>query len=308
MAEHTSGKNKKTLIAVAIVAASVAAYTLIGSNQDITVIQNTESSVTYDRIEPLTVADAWQEEAADALIESKQDKNQAPANNPEKTNGYSLDYSVIHEEIGKIRLTENGDVVIDDIALRALRKAFPSHQLNHSPEMMAELIEIIKAGLPGPAGEQAADIVNKFFEYAKSQRELANIYGDTKYNTGDQQEAFNQTKALREMHFGEEVANQLFGKEEKETKFIADTFEITTNKTLTDEEKAQAKIQLKNDYVSSVINNWESRHQAYKDALNSLTNESQLEDQELKQALMELQLEHFSIEELRTIHKANVEL
>ncbi|GAA6133754.1 hypothetical protein NBRC116188_05430 [Oceaniserpentilla sp. 4NH20-0058] len=305
MSENKLG-NKKFIISAGALAVIIAGASFIDTGSNITVISNTQSSLEPSHLKPITVADVWQGETSNT--DNNIQNPDRSENAEEKQTSYTLNYSLIHDEIGKIRLTSDGNVIADDIALKALRMAFPSSRLNHSPEMIEELLNIIKDGLPAPAGEQAADIIQKYFEYAKAHNEIASIYGDIKFNHENREEILTHTQALREQYFGEELTTQLFHQEDKKTEYMLETHEIAVNKQLTPDEKRQAQLKLKDEYVASVINQWESRYQAYEEASKSIKGNPQLKGDELKNALRNLQIEHFSIDELQTLHKANFKL
>lgn len=304
----TATKKNIIILASAIIAISLG-YSLIGTEPEIAIVKNTESSFKSNPSNQLTVADVWKIENNTANSDANLNENiNQTEDTQKKERTYSLDYTMLHKEIGKIRLTEDGNIIVDDIALKALERAFPKNRLNHTPEMMEEMLAIIKQGLPGKAGEQAADIIQKFFEFAKAKKELDSVYGDVNLAPSNREEALEENKALRRLYLGEELATQLFDKSDKESGFMHDTLEIARNKEMSQEEKEKAKNKLSLEYLGSVLTNWDSRYQAYQSASTSIQQNQSLDSDEIKHALIELQKESFTIEELKTIRRANIRL
>lgn len=304
MSESIFKKNKKTIMTASTLLTIAAGISLFESESSVTIIENTESSMA-----PLTIASAWQLEAK----KSPNNQLEHDLSKPENTSiikkkDYTIDYGMIHEEIGKIRLAEDGSIIIDDNTLEALRRAFPSYRLNLPEEMLNEIEAILKEGLPGISGQQAAEIIRKFYEYAHAKKEMASVYRNNNLKQESREEAKAVEKALRSLYLGDELAEQLFDQEDKEKSYMHEIHEIATNKELTPEQIKEEKQELSNQYLASLIHNWESRYQAYQVELSTIEQDGTLDDEETREAIMNLQKESFTIDELRTIKKANVSL
>lgn len=309
MSKNKTINPKKTIITASVLLSALIGFTIFNSGSKVTIINNNAPSITPENFKPLTVASAWQGEVkalpnANKMNEHLSKKDES--NGEEK--GFVLDYAMIQQEIGNIRLTEDGNIIIDDIALKALRRAFPPYRLNLTPEMLDEIEEIMKKGLPGVAGIEAADIIRKFYEYAQAKKEMASVYRDINLSQGSREEAEAQEESLRTLYLGEELAAQLFEKEDKETSYMHSTFEIATNNDMTAEQKEEAKRKLSIEYLSSLIDNWETRFHAYQVTLNSIKQDSSLSEAEIKDAIINLQKDSFTIEEFKAIRRANVNL
>lgn len=304
MSNNTISNRNRVIIGASTLAAIVIGFSFIGENSEVTIIENPKSSIVH--VKPLTIASAWQGET-----------NTLPnADNVDDQLGKQVEisaakkewYTMIHQEIGKIRMTEGGDIVIDDITLKALRKAFPSYGLNLTAETLDEIEEIMKKGLPGKAGVQAAEIIRKFYEFSKAKKEMASAYSDINITQGNREEMLVQTKQLRTLYLGDELATKLFDKEDKQTAYMYDTFDIATDKEMTPEQKEEAKRKLSTQYLASLINNWDARYESYQESSNVIKQDQSLNKEDIKEALIDLQKESFTIEELKTIRKANITL
>jgi len=309
MSDIKPKSNKKLIIGLTSTIIAVVAYLSFGTNSQVQIIENTESSLNTDAIKPLTLADAWQgvkikktaiptvQEVKDSIKNSGEDEEKAET-------PITLDYEYIHEEIGKIRLTENGDVVIDGHTLNALRQAFPSSRLKLTPAMLEELQAIMKEGLPAPAGEQAADIIKNFYDYAVAKREMDTIYRDVSTNLSHE-EALAEEKVLRNLYLGEEVANELFAVEDRNSEYMLKAFEISADENLSKEEKIEKRNELKHSYIEPLIDNWSDRYSEYKEEANKLK-ASDLDQKALRAELDKLKSERFNKEELDIIVGGNI--
>ncbi|GAA6133748.1 hypothetical protein NBRC116188_05370 [Oceaniserpentilla sp. 4NH20-0058] len=300
--------NKKLILAGLATVIVISGVSFLNTGSEITLIENQETSLS--KYEPLTLADVWQGE-----VKTKNSRNlekvekitkQAEEDTPQESE-ITLDYSLIHEEIGKIRLTEDGNVIVDDIALKALRKAFPRNRLNHTPEMIEELQNIILKGLPGSAGEQASEIVKNFFDFQQAKKEMEQVYRDINIASGGHEEKLAEMKILRELYLGKEVAEQLFGTEDRNAEIMLRSIKIANDQSLTPEEKIEKRAQLNKEFIKPDVNNWENRYSAYRAELKSI-NLADLEKEDKKAAINDLQEKHFNKDEIETISKSNISL
>jgi len=295
---------KKILITAAVALPLLIIFLTLNNQTNIKVIESTPS--TKPR-QPLTIAEAWQQPSSNqSYAESPQTPStQRPVDHSDID--ITLDYAFIYEEIGKIRLNEDGSVVIDSLTLHALRKAFPAHKLNLTPELMKELSEMIEAGLPGRAGKEASEIIRNYYAYALAKEELNHIYDDINLNRNNHKDALNEIKALRSAYLGDYISQHLYKDEDKIADYMIDAFEIATNQSLTQEEKTTKHTELRHSKIQQSITNWPERYSNFLMEKQNIM-DSSLTTKEKNTAIKQLQQQHFKKDELDLITSMDIEL
>ena len=171
------------------------------------------------------------------------------------------DAVAVYKVLQGIRLDENGRVVPDQAAMQALEKGYSELGPNLSPQDMAELQELIRVGLPGPAGEEAAQILDNYYRFRAAEVEFNGQMenrlrmtqtGSNALPTGDR---YEELVELRRSYLGKEVADRLFAVEDAQARHMFEAIEIQQNANLTAEEKQaqQAALQAQlNDRLVAV--------------------------------------------------------
>lgn len=305
MTNTAKAQLKKTLIAsTAVAIALLIIFLTFNSQTHITII---ESATPTTPSQPLTIAQAWQlPPSHHGQTEYSQGRStQNTGKSSDK--GIILDYSFIYEEIGKIRLNKDGSVVIDNLTLQALRKAFPAHKLNLTPELMNELSEIIETGLPGRAGKEASEIIRNYYAYALAKEELNHLYDDINLDRKNHKETLNEIKALRSAYLGDYTSQRLYKNEDKIADYMIDAFEIATDQTLTQEEKAKKHNKLRHEKIQQSISHWPDRYSNYLLDKQKIL-DSSLATEEKNIAIQQLQQQHFKKEELDILTSVDLTL
>ncbi len=303
--------NSKKISIVITVALAVGAYLMYsGASRDVTIITNSQASISDEVTKPRTIAEALQGNVKH-LASTRQVVEQAKNNQDTYIDGvdtpFVLDYPWIHEEIGKIRLSEDGEVIIDGIALNALRKALSRNKDNITPDIMSEIVGILKAGLPGVAGEQASELVSNFHEFLLAKSELSAAYSDIHLNGGDAQQGLEEEKSLRNLYLGETLAEQLFKKEDQQSDYMYKVFKIAASKDLTKEEKIKKRAELTKSHFTPDIHNWHGRYGNYREKLETILS-SGIVDKEKDAEINRLKTELFTQDELNKINDSNISL
>lgn len=177
-------------------------------------------------VEPRTVANTWRS---------------APSEQRNETaftvfgSATTIDERAVREALREVRIDEHGNVVIDHMALSALRDGIASLGPMDA-DRIAELQQIVRDGLPPPAGEQAATLIGSYYEYQQAARTLE--------STGEADLAQAQTRLdrlveLRHAYFGTETAEKLFGEEQAYARFMLASMQLAADETLSPEEKQQ---------------------------------------------------------------------
>ena len=148
----------------------------------------------------------------------------------------------VYRVLQGIKLDENGRLVPDQTAMQALEKGYSELGPNLSARDMSELQELIRVGLPGPAGAEAAQILENYYRFRSAevqfnqQMAAAEPSGQAQNQlpTADRYEELVQ---LRRSYLGKEVADSLFAVEDTQARHMFATIAIQQNAELTDEEK-----------------------------------------------------------------------
>lgn len=139
--------------------------------------------------------------------------------------------------LGVLQLDEEGNLVLDHTAHSLLEEAF----LYRDPMDEAQLDELralIETGLGGAAGEQAAEVAERFFRYSSAYREISDTLG-MRNNPRSLKQDYEQVMRLRRTHLGPELTEQLYGPEEKLTRYTLEVMEIQSDPSLSAEEREQ---------------------------------------------------------------------
>lgn len=175
-----------------------------------------------------TVGDAWQWNNASAPSAA------TPKATKQASGSSTFDVAGIHAALRNVALSESDDVVVDAKTLDALRLL----KIDLDVAQIEELQGIIRSGLPGKAGEQAATIVGDYLRYRSVAKDLEAV----EMPTGDLQAATTHHErlvALRQQYLGYETAEKLFGNEQAYARFMIDAMRIQASPGLSDEQKSQ---------------------------------------------------------------------
>jgi lipase chaperone LimK len=157
------------------------------------------------------------------------------------THDTPVDTAAIRNALRDVRVDEEGNLIVDHRALAALQEGFASlGQLDSS--QLVSVQEIIRSGLPPPAGDQAATIVSNYYQYQLAARTLND--SATGNDLGASQAQLDRLIALRHSYFGAETAEKLFGDEQAYSRFMLASMRIESDGSLSPAEKAQRQSEL----------------------------------------------------------------
>ncbi len=195
-----------------------------------------------------TVAHQWRwENFSDAKSNGAEKPTpQETTDNQNKTSSREeVPYDVvqIYDMLQQVRLDENGNVLIDTEAKLALEKAFTKLGPDMNFYAISQLQELIEIGLPGPAGEQTAEILAQFYDYRLAEEELL---AQSKASSSDEEaENYERLVELRRSYLGPEVADKLYAEQEIRSRHMFASMNLLSNPDLSDEEKQQKQRELK---------------------------------------------------------------
>lgn len=138
----------------------------------------------------------------------------------------------IYGILQSIKLDENGRVVPDQTLKEALEEGFAALGPNLSPAAMSELQKLIRTGLPGPAGDEAARILEDYYRFRLAEME----FNEQPVNQLPA-DHYEKLVELRRNYLGSEISDQLFAVEDANGRHMFASIAIQTNANLTDEEK-----------------------------------------------------------------------
>lgn len=140
--------------------------------------------------------------------------------------------------LSRVDVDENGDLVINEAAQTVLEQAFLDARVTMDEQQLEELKAMIEAGLDGPAGTQAVEVAEKYYRYSNAFREISDTLA-MRSDTGSLRNDYEQVTRLRRTHLGPELAEQLYGREEKLTRYTLEVMEIQADPDLTPEQRAE---------------------------------------------------------------------
>jgi lipase chaperone LimK len=174
-----------------------------------------------------------------------------PADNADaetRTGEMPYDAVEVYKVLQGIRIDANGRVVPDQAAMQALEKGVRELGLNMSTQDLSELKELIRVGLPGPAGEEAAQIFDNYYRFRSAEVEFnrqmetqllaaeASSSGQTE-NQLPTIDRYEELVQLRRSYLGKEIADSLFAVEDTQARHMFESIAIQRNADLTPEQK-----------------------------------------------------------------------
>ncbi|GFE87676.1 lipase secretion chaperone [Steroidobacter agaridevorans] len=138
----------------------------------------------------------------------------------------------VYRILQSMKLDESGRVVPDQTMKEALEEGFEDLGPHLSTEAMSELQKSIRTGLPGQAGEAAAQILENYYRFRLAEMEFEGQPIDQ-----SPAEHYEKLVELRRSYLGAETADKLFEVEDTNGRHMFAAIAIQTNSNLTDEQK-----------------------------------------------------------------------
>jgi lipase chaperone LimK len=198
-----------------------------------------------------TIASQWQEpdtnidiprgdEAGDTRLSAEESETDQPE--------ISLDR--LQHALANIGIDEDGDLVLDEMALASLRQAFRGLE-NAGPDTLDELKLYVEAGLTGETGAQAARILGDYISYRKALAAAETGWRERE-NLGPS-EKLDLAIKLRREHMDPLTASQLFAGEDAHQRYLIAMEEVRADPDLTGEQRQQALSRLREDLNSGAL-------------------------------------------------------
>lgn len=244
---------------------------------------------------PRTVGEAWRWQA----FPVKQRAAAAPA--AAEAGSGLFDVPSIRRALKDVALDDGGNVVLDGNALAQLKDAFATLETELSAAQLEELQRIIRTGLPGPAGQQAASIVADYYRYHQALKDF-----DAGVVLADDLAAaaarYEQLAALRQEVFGPDVAQKLFAQEEAYARYTLETMRVQSAPGLSPEQKEHRLTQLRQSLPPGVLPekpgpDWERRYAAFAREKQAVLNAG-LTESDKRAQIEQLLRQHFTDSEI----------
>jgi len=229
---------KSVLIFAVAAAAAIAGLVYWSSSQDDVVASKPAAAAQSEE----SIAYKWQWENFAKKKSADAGGQNSDAEKSAASTEMPYDAVSVYKVLQSIKVDENGRLVPDQTAMQALERGYSDLGPNLSPQAMSELQELIRVGLPGPAGEEAAQILENYYRYRSAETEfnqlraaaVSNARAQGQLPTGDR---YEELVELRRSYLGKEVADSLFAVEDAQARHMFATIAIQQNDKLTDEEK-----------------------------------------------------------------------
>lgn len=180
-----------------------------------------------------TIASKWQWKNFTDTQSEPRAGNNSKTDESRPTAKVPYDAVEVYRILRSIKLDESGRVVPDQTAMQALEKGFNDLGPNLSPEAMSGLQDVIRTGLPGQAGEEAARIFENYYQYRLAEIE----FSEQLANQLPAVDHYEQMVQLRRNYLGDEIADKLFAVQDAQARHMLASIAIQKNANLTDEEK-----------------------------------------------------------------------
>jgi lipase chaperone LimK len=140
-----------------------------------------------------------------------------------------------------LRVDERGDLILGPEVIAFFDYFFSASGEEPDEAIRARILAAIRERLDGPAGLQAAALLDQYIGFREAARALRVDLGFGAEGEADPAARLEVIRRLRREHFGEEAAEQLFGDEEQEAAVAAAQREVMRDPSLSPEER-EAKI------------------------------------------------------------------
>merc|ERR1711916_228967 len=233
---------------------------------ELTERQTNSQGATESAPKTKTVGSEWQPKAKTTVQSDNKDVTPGEkAEDSEEELTQPIDMAVIYDGLQEVKISESGEIIIDDSALKSLNRALNRHDLLLSESDLVLIKDIISESLPSPAGEQTAQLVENYYEYVQAHKEFTELHKDTGVLL-DHATHMQEVANLRELYLGKEVADELFAEQNKTVNHMLEMMSVDKRQDLSDEEKKKLKEELTAEYNKKdkpEIYDWDNRYADY---------------------------------------------
>ncbi len=197
-----------------------------------------------------TIASEWEQPGERERPEVGQEPVASISDEAPDENRQEVNLDRLQNALANIGIDENGDLILDEVALASLQQAFRDLE-GASPEALEELQRYVEAGLGGETGAQAARILEEYASYRSALAEAEAQWAEDDDLTPKQK--LERTIALRREHMDPLTASQLFAGEDAHQRYLIATEEVRANPDLSEDDRRQAMDRLREDLRSGAL-------------------------------------------------------
>ncbi|MAL99074.1 MAG: hypothetical protein CL583_11590 [Alteromonadaceae bacterium] len=172
---------------------------------------------------------------------------------PAPAQSHEFDLDRVSAVLADLELDDAGNLIVNDSMLPGLNQVFLGTREPLSPAQVEELQLLVRTGLGGSAGEQAADVVERFARYSNAYREVGSSL-QAEVEPDVLAGYLEQLEIMRRAHLGDELAGALFDREEEMTRYTIESMRLDRDRTLSEQER-QARRQVLTDKVQQLLSN-----------------------------------------------------
>lgn len=238
--------NKKiSIIAVLLIAVTIAAFVVLKP----TTSKDASSANVKPTSEP--VAKANQNQTIETQWQWQKVEKQMNEERIEHEEGESLPFTPqsVHDALYAVKIDDNGDIILDADALISLDEALERIHNQLDAESVLKLQDLIRDALPGKVGTQTADIVSDYNDFLKAKEQFSLLHENTVYVDGVEsvatverdQSLYGELQALREVHLGQQVTENLFREHDANADFMFEIMKLNLDDSLTPDVKEQRR-------------------------------------------------------------------
>ena len=196
-----------------------------------------------------TIADKWQW----SNFDTKPAADNSEGGKPSPTTAVPSNVVGIYRILQSIKLDENGRVLPDQTLKEALELGFDELGPNLNAVAMSELQSLIRKGLPGSAGEQAAHILGSYYQFRLSEEEFNRQLQSQAQNQSSAADRHKELLQLRRNVLGQEIADKLFAVEDNQARHMFAAIAIQQNAGLSAEEKQSQQEKLQEQFNDRLL-------------------------------------------------------
>lgn len=197
-----------------------------------------------------TIASQWEQpQEQDAPAEGLEPVASNTDDAPEPTQP-DINLDRLQHALATIGIDEDGNLVLDEVALASLRQAFRGLE-GASPETLEALQQYVQAGLAGETGAQAAQVLGDYANYRSALADAEAQWADR--DDLSPRQKLERTIELRRQHMDPLTASQLFAGEDAHQRYLIAMEQARTNTDLTEEERQQAQDRVREDLRSGAL-------------------------------------------------------
>jgi hypothetical protein len=154
------------------------------------------------------------------------------------TNTWQFDYQATEQILLRIKKHPNGALVLNANTAKILRKAIAALPLRMDKKAISRVALLVSKSLPGYPGQQLASILTNYYYFLQASNKAHSANNSIKGKTNKEQ-LFRQTVLRQERYLGKDITHQLFGQQNRLTRYLYARQQVNENGTFSPAIKQQ---------------------------------------------------------------------